>query len=301
MRRKLVQQGTTTLMISLPAKWLKRYNLVKGDEINLEEADENILISKQGIEARKETEINLTKQTETGIRTLITNAYRAGYDIVKVKFDNQTQLETLQNSIKEYLLGYDITKKEEHFCIVENITEPSSHQFDALFRKIFFNIKELIQITKNRLQGKQIPDYKEITQKIHQYDSFCRRVIAKRQKEVKDPNLHWAFQTLLIHGQRDLYHLNKFLDKNETKASKEIIELFNDLDKLFTKLTEAYLKQDTTLLEEIHEREKELIYKKAYALLKSKRNGEAIIIHHVMDSIRNFYLASSPLMGLFLR
>jgi phosphate uptake regulator len=301
MRRKLVKQGTATLMISLPAKWLKRFSLGKGDEIDLNEEGSRLVISREGAKTGKETEINLTGQTETGIRTLITNAYRAGFDLVRVKFDNEGQVAVMRDAIKDYLLGYDITKMGKNSCVVANITEPSPAQFDTLMHKIFFNIKELMRATRERLGGKDAAvNYREFTLRIHQYDSFCRRVVAKRQKEVKDVGLFWAFQTLIVHGQRDLYHLNRLLDRKNVKASKETIALLGKLEELFDLLMNGYLKKDTSLLEKVHEMHQNLIYRKAYPALSSKKGNECIVIHHLMDSIRNFYLASSPLMGLLL-
>jgi bifunctional DNA-binding transcriptional regulator/antitoxin component of YhaV-PrlF toxin-antitoxin module len=288
-------------MISLPAKWLKRLNLGKGDEIDVDEEGSRLVISKKGAKLGKETEINLTRQTETGIRTLITNAYRSGFDVVNVKFENEEQVEVVRNVIKNYLLGYDITKMGKNTCVVANITEPSPAQFDTLMHKIFFNIKELMRITKERLEGNNVfANYNETTLRIHQYDSFCRRVVAKRQKEVKDAGLFWTFQTLIVHGQRDLYHLNMFLDKNNAKVSKETLALLDKLSEIFELLMNGYLKKDTALLEKVHEMHQSLIYKKAYSILSKKKGDECIIIHHLMDSIRNFYLASSPLMGLLL-
>ena len=42
MKRKLVRQGSSTLMISLPSKWVKSNNLDKGSEIDIDEK-ENVL------------------------------------------------------------------------------------------------------------------------------------------------------------------------------------------------------------------------------------------------------------------
>lgn len=301
MKRKLVKQGAATLMVSLPAAWLRRFSLGKGDEIELDESEDKLIISKEGLKGKRTADITLTKETETGVRTLITNAYRAGYDIVNVKFSSEAQLEAIRSTLRNYLLGYDITKKQEKSCVIENITEPSAEQFDALMHKIFFSIKELIGITRKRLEGKKvIEDYAEVTMRVYQYDSFCRRVAAKKQKEVRDLGLFWAFQTLVVHGQRDLYHLNRFMDKNKTKASKEALKLVDELEKMFNLLINGYLQKNTAMLEEVHEKEKGFIYKKSYSLLKSRKGNESIAVHHLMDSARNFYLAASPAMGLLL-
>jgi phosphate uptake regulator len=301
MKRKLVKQGAATLMVSLPAKWLQKFNLGKGDEINLEETDTEIVISKEGKSAKRKAEIKLTKEVATGIRTTIINAYRAGYDVLTINFENQKQLEIIKDTVNRFLLGYDIIKTKKDYCIIESITDPSPEQFDTLMRKIFFNTKEVIESTKQRLKGaKSAVDYEEIALRIYQYDSFCRRVVAKKQKDIKEPHLFWTFQTLLVHGQRELYHLNRFLDKNKVNVSKQTLGLMDDLEGIFELLMEGFIKKKVGNFEEIHKREKNLTYVKSYSLLINKKGKEEIAVHHIMSSIRNFYLASSPLIGMLL-
>ena len=297
MKRKIVKQGAATLMVSLPSKWCKKFSLKKGDEINIEVADNNLIVSPKEIKVKSETEITLTGLAESSIRTLITNTYRIGYDKIKVNFSSDMQFKILQNVIRTRLIGFDVIKKEKNYCIIENITEPNADQFENLLQKIFLNIIELFEITDQRLQGKKpVSDYEDVETRIQQYDNFCRRVIAKRKFE-KNTQLFWTFLTLLIHGQRELYHLNRFLDKIEgkrPKKSKEVLNLLKDARSLFRMIQEAYLKKEIKILEEVHELEKELIYQKAYKILKDP------ITYHITCCIRNFYLASSPLMGLLI-
>ena len=40
--RKLVKQGTATLMVSLPAKWIKQQELEKGSQVEVEENNESV-------------------------------------------------------------------------------------------------------------------------------------------------------------------------------------------------------------------------------------------------------------------
>ena len=294
MKRKVVKQGAATLMISLPSKWCKTFDLKKGDEIDIKAAEDSLLVSAKEIKAKAETEITLTGLAESSIRTLITNTYRIGYDKIKVNFSSNIQFKILQDVIKTRLLGFDIIKKEKNHCIIENITEPSSEQFENLLQKIFLNIIELFEITEDRLQGKKPSEnYEDVEARIQQYDNFCRRVIAKKQFE-KNSQLFWAFLTLIIHGQREIYLMNRFLDKKRIKESKEVLDLFKDTKTLFEMVKEAYSKKDISLLEKVHEIEKKLIYQKAYKILKSP------VTYHLTSCIRNFYLSSSPLMGLLL-
>src|SRR3989344_3728847 len=150
MRRKLVKQGASTLMISLPSKWIHANSLDKGKEINLEVIDNNILISPSQIETKKEAILELKSLTESLIRTLITNTYRKGFDKVKVNFESEKQFKILNNTIKTRLIGFEVIKKEQTSCIIENITEPSPEQFENILRKIFYSIHDLFETTEKR-------------------------------------------------------------------------------------------------------------------------------------------------------
>jgi phosphate uptake regulator len=293
MRRKVVQQGAATLMISLPSKWAKEKGLKKGDEIDLEESGSNLIVMPEAVKAKSEVEINLIGLVESSIRTLISNTYRMGYDRIKVNFSSNEQFKLLQETIKTRLLGFDIIKKEKNSCIIENITEPSPDQFENIFQKIFLNSVALIDITEQRMLGKK-PDenYEDIESRIQQYENFCKRVLAKSYK--KENLLFWTFLTLIIHGQREIYHLNRFLDKNKGKESANVIELLHDAKKMAEMIQEAYAKKDVLIIEKMHELEKTLIYQKAYKIMKD------VAVYHITSCIRNLYLAGSPLIGLLL-
>ncbi len=298
MKRKIVRQGAATMMVSLPSKWVKKVHLEKGDEVDIEELDGNLLISKEKIKLRKETTITVTNLTESAIRVVIWNAYRTGYDRIVVQFHDERQYAALKHTIKTYLIGFDITKKEKNHCIVENITEPSEQQFDVLFRKILQNISLLIRLTEERLQDKKgVEDYNELEDNILQYYNFCLRVIGKKYISGSEAILWWLFITQIAHGQRELYHLNRFLDSNRVEFRNAAF--YENLKRIFVLLNDGYIKKDIPSLEQIHELEKKMLYKDFYSITP-KNKKEHVILHHIASAIRNFYLASSPLMGLLL-
>ena len=295
MQRKLVQQGSSTLMVSLPRKWIKSKKLQKGSVVNLHEAQGKLVVSSLELQKIKKVTLNITTNTESSIRTAIVNAYRTGYDHMVISSHNQFQIETIDNTLKEYLIGFEIIEKDHKTCTIENITEPSVDQFEVILQKIFFNVRQLAQATKKKMYDPNIKvNYKEISLKIHQYDNFCRRVMVKKQLREGKSELYWAFLSTLTHCQRDLYHLNKYLEKKTMKFEKS--ELIEGVLLFTTLLEKAFLEKDIESIEEIHRLEKEYIYLKGYQELRES----PIVSHHIVTCIRNLYLASSPLLGILL-
>ena len=107
-KRKLVKQGAATHMISLPSKWVKDNNLKKGDEVEVENLDKNLVISIEAPKKKTEISIKLSGLTETSIRTLITNTYRTGYDKITVELENSEQFKILKKIIETLLIGFEI-------------------------------------------------------------------------------------------------------------------------------------------------------------------------------------------------
>ena len=68
------------MMVSLPAKWIKENSLHKGDGIDIEGSENELVISLQPTGRKTESAVKLIGLTESSIRTLITNTYRKGYD-----------------------------------------------------------------------------------------------------------------------------------------------------------------------------------------------------------------------------
>ena len=296
MKRRLVKQGAATMMVSLPSKWIKANKLGKGDEIEIEEKQNSMVVTLESKKSKRQTEINLASLTESSVRTILTNAYRLGYDKINLNFQNKNALEIIQNTIKNNLIGFEIIKRTEKSCEIENITEPSKEQFDNIFSKIFLNIDELFEISENMLQGKK-QEFETTEQKIQQFDNFCRRVIAKNDL-YEQYQLRWAFHAELIHAQREIYHMLRCLENSKIKEDKCISLLLTECRKIFEILKQAYKEKNISLLEKIHDLEKEIIYKSGYSALNKSKN--TIVVHHLINSIRGFYLASSPLIGTFI-
>ncbi len=304
MRRKLVQQGTTTLMVSLPSSWIQRFNLKKGQEVDITDVKDHLIITSSERRHRKEITLSFKTHTESAIRLTLINAYRAGYDSLKIKNIDKKQLIIIRDVLQNYLLGMEITHQEKESCTIESITEPHEEKFDIVFQKIFSGIVMMIQGTNARIQSNTtFTDYDFTMLNIHKYDNFCRRMMTKQNIFSDKAIFFWNFLSLVIHAPRELYHLNKYLDKQKLKLSAKesalYVQLLSSLEELFSLLRHAYQQKDLATIEKVHEKARKLLFTNLYAEMK-KNNGNQIILHHLATALRNLYLSTSPLIGLML-
>ncbi|MCF7872309.1 AbrB/MazE/SpoVT family DNA-binding domain-containing protein [Candidatus Woesearchaeota archaeon] len=295
MKRKIIRQGLGGYTVYLPKKWVDKFKLDKGSEVNFDEIGDDLILSANSKKTELEISLTLSHISESSIRTLITNSYRKGFDRIHVNFDSEKQFKILSDVVNSRLIGFDVLRKEKNVCEIESVTEPNADQFDDMLLKFLFNIKQLLVCTKDRIDEKYFfEDIEKIEERIMKYDNFCRRIISKRSIRNKHSELLWAFLTLLNHGQREIYHLNKII--MDYKLDKQHMELFNLVSKVFEMVFSCYTKKNIELIGRIHELEKKAIYEKGYHLLSGKNSSP--ITYHLMIALREFYQANSPLAGL---
>ena len=278
MERKIVKHGPSTMMISLPAKWVRKKNLKKGMELDVEEKNNNLIISIDKSKHKSETTINITSKEESAIRTILSNAYRLGYDKITVNFDDKSILKIVSDNTDSTLLGFEITDKSDKSCIIESITEPSLDQYNNIFSKIFMNIEDLFSIAKNLLDGNK-EEYENINKKILQLDNFCKRVVVK-SSNFENNFIYWSFHSTIIHASRELYHLFNYLSKNKIKDSETEKKLVDKIHNLFIIIKESYDEKNLEKLEKIHNLEKDITYNFGYKALNKSKNP--IVTHHLL-------------------
>jgi phosphate uptake regulator len=300
MKRKVVQQGAATLMISLPAKWARAHHVTKGSEVLLKPTDGGLLVSADIMEPKTKATITLHDLTESSIRTLITNTYRKGRDIITVHYNTEKQFNFLKEVIKTRLIGFEIISKGKGVCTVENITEPSADQFETLMKKMFYNVSEMFDITQSHLKNTSgVYDFEEIEERIQRYSNFCYRVIANKRLQTTNSEFLWMFITLIVHGQRELYLLNNYLT-SKIKISTEVEKFCSHAREIFELIKKAYFEKNVSLLAKVNKIEKSLLYNEGYTLLQESKKHDNVALYYLMSSIRKFYQANSPLSGLLL-
>ena len=296
MQRTLVQQGSTTLMVSLPAKWVQENKLKKGSTIDINRINQNLMISSFGNNYQLKIIIKLKGLTESLIRTYITNTYRKGFDNIKVFYETKEQLSILKEVIKTRLIGFEITKTEKSYCIVESVTEPSLDLFENILSKLIFNISQLLDLCLENSSFKR-DTYEEIEENIQRYDNFCRRVISKGARLTGEKELYWTFLTLIVHGNREIYFLIK--ETKKTKYSPALLLLIKKVKEIIDLIKKSYLERRVDHFEELHFLEKEVRIEAKKIIFKGKE--EAVFASLLLSASRRFYQANSPLLGLILQ
>lgn len=270
MRRKIIKQGHNTLTVTLPSSWAKRFNLNPGNEIELIERDNGLFISTEIKGGRKSAEINLEGLDIPTIWKYFMAVYREGYDEVKVCFttnelyDNPykfysahaidikygkkpqklSPIEAINMMINRFI-GYAIIETHKDYCIIHDLGEVSSKEFNSSLRRVFLLIQQLAEDTLEAIKSnshKSIEHAHDIDSNVDKFHDYCIRVLNKTGfQDVKKS--HLMFSTLYIleligdEFKRAAYHIaddmkNQKLD-NLMPLAELVVQQYNRFYEFF--------------------------------------------------------------------
>jgi hypothetical protein len=132
MKRNLILMGGKTYVISLPAEWIKKHGLKKGEGIEVSEDIGKLIITAGSL--KPESIATTVEYGRDNYEKLIT-AYQLGYDEIKVT--GKICLDSLQQVINDFLPGFEIISAGKEYCMLKCVSEANSSEFDSLLRRAF--------------------------------------------------------------------------------------------------------------------------------------------------------------------
>jgi len=187
MKRNIVKQGPTTLMISLPSKWVQKYNLKKGEQLEITEIGRKLEIETDKNIKKKEITIELISDHRLYIWRTISALYYSGYDKIHLNFNSIKTLEEIQKFAEQIFIGFEMTDLRKNYCLIESISNEKSDNFDTIVRRLFLGIIQMSNITNKYLQTKDTADLSlipRLEQTNNRQSSYLKRILNKEGYKV---------------------------------------------------------------------------------------------------------------------
>jgi hypothetical protein len=252
MKRKLIAQGSGAFTISLPKNWIENNKLSKGQEIELNQIENKLILSTSNYEYFKSIKIN-TKNMDRNmfLKTVIAN-YENGVTEIILNFESEKiydpwakkhrTINEEVNFITNRLIGFEVIHQSKDKIIIRDISKTNISEFNNILSRITFLILEFNNLVKENIKNNtSIENGEEYHDNITKFISFCIRLLTldKNRSDVEKTNLHtilYLFDNIVD----DLRYLSRDYNKNhKIKDEKLIFELIEYLD-LFFKFYNKY-------------------------------------------------------------
>lgn len=191
--RKVQRVGTSSLAVSLPAKWVKEVGLKKGQIVFLKEDESNILKIMTSGQVKKKPvstiEVNgdFCKEPEMLGRVLM-EIYCLGYDSVKIVSQRRLSSEQVNKirKITRQLMGMGIMEETPNSILIQCSIDITKFPINTLIRRLY-----IISSTMHR----------EVIDSLMGFDVELANEAMRRKKEAD--TMFWVIVRLLNTCQRD--------------------------------------------------------------------------------------------------
>ena len=287
MKRKVIQLAGKTLVVSLPNKWVKKYGVKKGDEVEVEEGESKLAINVDGKGEKRVKILNL-KENKVMLNRIISGLYKAGYDEIEIAYESPEQYAIIRDVLNRTCMGYDIIRQGQRTLHIKNLSKLSSEEFDNILRRLFLTLLSSADDTLDYIKQGNLKGLGEIglrDQMINKYSDLCRRILNIKGYEIirKTTTYYYICEDLEKIGD-EYKELVYFIIKNKiNKLDKETINLVNKLNSLLRMFYELFYRFELTKLEEFGVLSESL--KKEFVLRSEKLSGKNLKLDNYLYRI----------------
>ncbi|RJQ15614.1 phosphate uptake regulator PhoU [Candidatus Woesearchaeota archaeon] len=179
MKRKVIQLAGKTHVLSLPYKWVRKYNIKKGEELDMLEDGQKIIISTSSLQQLKKKDID-AKKLKIILARLIGAVYKAGFDEIEVRYENAEQYSSIKKCLDRTCIGMEIVEHGNNRVLIKNISLPQADQFDNVLRRLFLSLLAMADDGLDAATKKNEDALQELILRddaINKYSDFCRRIL----------------------------------------------------------------------------------------------------------------------------
>ena len=301
MKRKIVQHGSSSLTITLPIKWVEKFGIKKGDELDVEEAGPVLMLSTEQEIASPKKEFSAT---ESGIFTKnnLSHLYQLGYDEIEIRFEDPKTIEELKERLPD-CIGYAIIDQKGNKVYIKSIATTIESEFDTLLRKSFMITNEMAKEVLQALEKGEYGKLKEIRNMEslnNRFTDVCIRILNK--KGYKVPKRTMQMYEIVKNIERiadEFKYICDLFSGNNKKLDKAVIESFKEAVDYYLAFYNMFYKFDPKLKEKIYLDRKKLLEKYNSQLKKSK-GDISLFLHHLINIILKTYEGAGGYFALVL-
>lgn len=292
MQRKIIQHSPTSLGMSLPAKWVSSHKLKKGDSIDLKDNMGVLEIRALSYKLpEKAISIDCKKYGKL-IKRRFDNLSKAGYDEIKLSFDDESELLPIKDSLRNEATMFEIIHRSEHSVTLRSVREITPDELDNIYKRILFIILEECDLLDKFIETedkKHLGSIMDLDDTINRLVHLCLRAMNKQQ--AVDSFSKYAF----IWEIEKFSNYFKFFVKSEGyKLLKDTKEVYHNLISNIIVLINLAIKYDSDNAAKLYNSRKH-IFEKALALIGKKSN---VCDHSILSLALTMNEMSLSLLGL---
>ncbi len=284
MKRKVARVGPSTLMISLPSKWVKQHHIQKGLELDLEEKEELLIIHPSDSPVTQQAEIRFEKKDQF-LKRYLRSLYHRGFTEIKIVCEEGIDIDKIEEKLDDYI-GFEIIEQGKNYCIIRNVADTIESELGNVLRKLFLMNGSMGEGSLEHIQNgnfTKLVGIAAIERTNNKLINLSYRIINKSGKSANEHTINLCNILMCLENMADSYkEICIFLKDKKPGIGKNVIEFYKAVSSHYQDCSHIYYKFDKSRIVEIREKRLELI-DKGNKLLQTARMEEAVVMHHLLS------------------
>lgn len=286
MKRKVIQIAGSTQLVSLPRQWAKAHNVQRGQEIDVQEDGNRIIMTADFKPVAETATLDISKMGDM-VHRAIGAIYRKGVDELTIKYDDPSLIEAVHSAIGKETVGFEILEQGSNYCTVKYVGG-NVEEFSAMLRRTFLIATSMAQESVAALKNKQyklLNNLAFLEETNNRFTSLCRRFLNKTgapKEYSKIGPLYYIVEQLEKIGDQYKYICQHFsnLEGKNIVLNADVLETFEKANSMVSFYYALFYKFDTDVLVELKKR-RNYVVEKAHKLFEKKLTyADYWLVHH---------------------
>lgn len=298
MNRKILKIGPATLAISLPTKWVKKFGVKKGQELDVEDQGNRLIIGTKSVSEKDSSVLDIKKLGSISPK-IMGMLYKAGYNQIKVIYNENnkitykgktmSELELIKDTL-DHLNGmqlWEISRnKNENYVVAVESSKVNPKEFNNVLNKLNLHLVGQAEQVLDLISGKRNNLYEiYLTERlVNQSADFCTRILVSFGHSDYNKSFQYYEFVTKLESIADKYHQIALYFEN--KSEKNIIPVIKKTIIFLNEIASLYRKFD---YERIIHLTKEVENEIESYEDKIKRNWGGLISHNVSAILTDIY------------
>jgi len=283
MKRKVVKLGPSTLVVSLPRKWIKKCNVDAGDELDIEERQRSIIVTTEKEDSIERDTLDFTKH-DSLIKRILASRYLKGTDEIEVRVNTREKARTVQKRVDE-MIGMEVIEQGKERLLIKAMGTGTEDDLDKIMQRVFFLLHTLSEdsLKAMRTGEKDLSYLSDMEENINRFTDYAFRMLNKRgHTNARKTAVIYCTLYLLEEIGDDYKKINKHVEKTKTNY----VSLFERIHNFFLTLEKNFRKFSYDNAINLA-KERDSIIKEIRTLQEGAKKDELIFLSHAENLTDN--------------
>lgn len=296
MLRKVIKLANNTFVVSLPAKWVKKVSLSKGDEVNVDDAGDVLLIARSGSSVSRAFVLDVSKMSFD--KNIISYLYQKGYDEVEIVNLNSEIFEEVKSRVGD-LMGFEIIERSEKRCVVKAVSKEIESEFDNILRRTFFIILEMSRHLAESIATEdlsRISEIRNLEKTTNTFTDFCKRVLSKGRYNNPENTMYIYVLVRDLEKVADGYKrmCDVILEqKGHLAVSKKVLDVLVGTNRFFESFYKMFYRFDSEMFLKF-KAEGKALQLNANSLMRTCSYQDSLVLGNILFIINETYEMMGP-------